>query len=106
MVNLRSSVRSWAGAVNICKSQNSTATLFRDNYAVGQNSILTQIENHIKQTETELQQLKETLSREKDSAQAEAMRKKLKDTEERLWNMKMKISKNTKQWVGREESPC
>ena len=57
-------------------------------------------------TEDEIDQIKQMLTQSKSLEEKDVMNKKLKETEERLWKLKVKISHRTKQWIGREESPC
>ena len=70
------------------------------------NGVLVQIETHIKATETEIEKIRQSLTEDLSPEESNRMNMKLKATEERLWDLKVKISQKTKQWIGREESPC
>ena len=50
-----------------------------------------QIEKHVEDTEDEIYIIKQMLTQSKSLEERDAMNKKLKETEERLWKIKVKI---------------
>ena len=70
------------------------------------NDILAFIETRIKESEGEIERIRQELTQNPSPEESSGLKKKLKEAEERLWALKVKIKQRTKKWFGSEESPC